>query len=58
MPCAARSGWASSLLLRGEVAQAGGWLARGERLVEQAGPTAPGRGFLLVPEFLERAGQR
>jgi ATP/maltotriose-dependent transcriptional regulator MalT len=39
------------LLLRGEVAQSGGWLARGERLVEQ-GPDGAGRGLLLVPEFL------
>ncbi len=40
------------LLLRGEVAQAGGWLARGERLVEQAGLDGAGRGLLLLPEFL------
>ena len=40
------------LLLRGEVAQASGWLARGERLVEGSGCEGAGRGFLLVPEFL------
>ena len=40
------------LLLRGEVAQSSGWLARGERLVEGSGWDGAGRGFLLVPEFL------
>ena len=40
------------LLLRGEVAQSSGWLARAERLVEGSGRDGPGRGFLLVPEFL------
>ena len=40
------------LLLRGEVAQSSGWLARGERLVEGSGRDGAGRGFLLVPEFL------
>jgi DNA-binding NarL/FixJ family response regulator len=43
---------AFGLLMRGEVAQSGGWLARGERLVERSGVDAAGRGFLLVPEFL------
>lgn len=40
-----------ALLLRGEIAQSGGWLARGERLVEQAGLDGAGRGLLLLPEF-------
>ena len=40
------------LLLRGEVSQSSGWLARGERLVEGSGRDGAGRGFLLVPEFL------
>jgi DNA-binding NarL/FixJ family response regulator len=40
-----------SLLLRGEVAKAGGWLARAERAV--AGRDCATRGFLLVPVFLE-----
>lgn len=38
-----------ALLLRGDLAQAGGWLARGERLVE---PDGAGSGFLLLPAFL------
>jgi hypothetical protein len=38
-----------SLTLRGELAQASGWLARAERLVEHAGRDGPGRGYLLVP---------
>jgi ATP/maltotriose-dependent transcriptional regulator MalT len=41
-----------SLLLRGEMAQGSGWLARAERLVEGEPPCAA-RGFLLVPAFLE-----
>jgi ATP/maltotriose-dependent transcriptional regulator MalT len=49
--------WLSlALLLRGEIAQAGGWLARAERLVEQAGRDCAGRGFLLVPLFLQALG--
>jgi len=43
------------LLLHGEVAQAGGWLARGQRMVEQA-PDETGRGYLRVPRFLELLG--
>ncbi len=41
-----------ALLLRGETAQSGGWLARGERLVAQAGLDGAGRGLLLLPEGL------
>jgi ATP/maltotriose-dependent transcriptional regulator MalT len=40
---------AISLMLRGETARAGGWLAGAERLVDQAGS---GRGYLRVPAFL------
>ena len=40
------------LLLRGEVARASGWLARGERLIEGSGRDGVGRGYLLVPKFL------
>jgi DNA-binding CsgD family transcriptional regulator len=40
-----------ALLLRGDVAQADGWLARGERLVEQNGLNGAGRGLLLLPQF-------
>lgn len=45
-----------ALMLRGETAQAGGWLARGERLLEQVGHDCPGRGFLLVPAVLRASG--
>ena len=39
----------SRSLLRGEMAHGSGWLARAERLVEDAGPACAARGFLLVP---------
>jgi ATP/maltotriose-dependent transcriptional regulator MalT len=41
------------LLLRGEVARAGGWLARAERLVAEADRDCAAASFLLVPVFLE-----
>jgi len=41
-----------SLVLRGEMAQGSGWLARAERLVEGDHEGAA-RGFLLVPAFLQ-----
>jgi DNA-binding NarL/FixJ family response regulator len=55
---AARSAFwlAMTLLLRGEVARADGWLARGERLVAEAGRECAARGLLLVPVFLEALG--
>ena len=40
------------LMLRGEAARAGGWLAGAERLVEDAGRDGAGRGYLRVPVFL------
>ena len=43
----------ASLLLRGETARGSGWLARAERLVEDAAPACAVRGFLLVPVFLD-----
>jgi ATP/maltotriose-dependent transcriptional regulator MalT len=42
----------TELMLRGEMAQAGGWLARAERLVEELGGRTSLRGLLLVPGFL------
>jgi ATP/maltotriose-dependent transcriptional regulator MalT len=45
-----------SFLLRGEVAHAGGWLARGERLVEESGGRGSAGGLLRVPRFLEALG--
>jgi DNA-binding NarL/FixJ family response regulator len=42
-----------ALLMRGETAQASGWLARGERLADSvSGRELSSRGLLLVPVFL------
>ena len=38
---------------RGEMAQGGGWLARGARLVEETGYDGVERGFLLIPQALQ-----
>ena len=46
-----------SLLLRGEQATAGGWLARGERLLDQAGADHAAHGYLLMPRFLDALGR-
>ena len=40
------------LLQRGEMAQAGGWLTRAGRLIEETGYDGPERGRLLIPEGL------
>jgi DNA-binding NarL/FixJ family response regulator len=48
---------ALTLLFRGEMAQAGGWLARAERLVREAGEPCAARGFLLLPTYLETLGR-
>lgn len=42
------------LMLRGEAARAGGWLGRAGRM---AGATGSGRGYLLVPAFLDALGR-
>jgi DNA-binding CsgD family transcriptional regulator/tetratricopeptide (TPR) repeat protein len=44
------------LMLRGQSAQAGGWLARAERLVEDGALDCPAAGYLLVPRFLAALG--
>jgi ATP/maltotriose-dependent transcriptional regulator MalT len=47
--------WAALvLLLRGEMAQAGGWMTRAERIVEELGADVPvaARGMLLIPAAL------
>ena len=44
---------ALGLLLRGEMAQAGGWLARAARLLDEAGDDCAARGYLQIPVFLE-----
>ncbi|MDT0351086.1 response regulator transcription factor [Pseudonocardia charpentierae] len=53
-PAAARYAWwiAFCLLLRGRMAQAGGWLTRSRRLVDEAGVECAASGYLLIPEFL------
>jgi ATP/maltotriose-dependent transcriptional regulator MalT len=44
------------LMLRGQVAQAGGWLARGERLAAEV-DDCPSAGYLLVPVVLRALGE-
>ncbi len=53
---AARSAFwlASCLMMRGQMAQAGGWLARAERLV--AGLDCAAAGYLLIPALLAALG--
>ena len=41
-----------SMMQRGEMAQAGGWLARAARLIEESGYDGPQCGRLLIPEGL------
>jgi DNA-binding CsgD family transcriptional regulator len=45
---------ALSCINEGEMAQAGGWLARAHQLVEAVDGDCAERGFLLVPEAIER----
>ncbi|MGH9042949.1 MAG: LuxR C-terminal-related transcriptional regulator [Acidimicrobiia bacterium] len=40
-----------ALLFRGEMAQASGWLARSQRLLEEAGNEGAVRGFLMLPAY-------
>jgi ATP/maltotriose-dependent transcriptional regulator MalT len=44
---------ALTLALRGETARSDGWRARGERLIEEAGPSCTARGYLRLAEFLD-----
>lgn len=51
--------WAALiLLLRGEMAQAGAWMTRAERIVEELGSEVPvaAQGMLLIPAFLAALG--
>ena len=41
------------LMQRGEMAQAGGWIARAARLIEETGYDGTERGLLLVPQALQ-----
>ena len=40
------------LVMRGQVAQAHGWMARADRLLQEGGVECAAAGFLLVPQFL------
>jgi DNA-binding NarL/FixJ family response regulator len=40
------------LVLKGQMARAGGWLARAERLVDDAGVECAATGYILVPRLL------
>ena len=44
---------AQGLLLRGEMARGGGWLARAQRLLDEANHDGVERGYLLLPVALE-----
>jgi DNA-binding CsgD family transcriptional regulator/tetratricopeptide (TPR) repeat protein len=43
---------AMCLMMRGQMARAGGWLTRAHRLVERAGGDCAAAGYVLIPEFL------
>jgi DNA-binding NarL/FixJ family response regulator len=43
------------LTFRGETARAGGWVARGERLLDEAGPDCAEQGWRLLPAALRAA---
>jgi DNA-binding NarL/FixJ family response regulator len=53
---AARCAWWLSFHLSnlGDLAQASGWLARAQRLLEPEPPDCPERGYLLLPAVIER----
>ncbi|HET7039303.1 MAG TPA: hypothetical protein VFH97_05405, partial [Gemmatimonadales bacterium] len=56
LPAAARCAYwiVSALLERGDHAQAGGWLARAQRLLDEERLDCVERGYLLVPDALRR----
>ena len=48
------AGWlAQGLLLRGEMARGGGWLARAQRLLDEGNHDDVGRGYLLLPVAIQ-----
>jgi DNA-binding CsgD family transcriptional regulator len=52
------AGWlAQGLLLRGEMARGGGWLARAQRLLDEAHHDGVERGYLLLPVALQSFDQ-
>ncbi len=51
------AGWlAIGLMLRGDMAQASGWLARAARLLDETADDCAARGYLQVPVFLQTLG--
>ena len=56
---AARCAWwiGHNLMFLGQSAPAGGWFARGRRLVESADRDSVERGYLLIPGIFERSGE-
>jgi DNA-binding CsgD family transcriptional regulator len=56
---AARCAWwiGHNLLFLGQSAPAGGWFARGRRLLERDDRDSVERGYLLIPTLIERSGQ-
>jgi ATP/maltotriose-dependent transcriptional regulator MalT len=59
LPRAARCAFylASSLLNKGESAQAGGWLARARRILDDVPGDCVERGYVLVPEAMRLIGE-
>ncbi len=45
------------LMHSGEFAQAGGWLARAHRIVEESGVDGPERGYIQIPRGLQLLGE-
>ncbi len=52
-PLSARSGGRWRSIFRGETARAGGWVARGQRLVDEHGLDGPAHGYLLLPSAFQ-----
>ena len=46
-----------SFLFRGERARAGGWFARAQRIIDEAGVDCLERGYLLAPVWLDQMGR-
>src|SRR6185295_6355665 len=48
---------AFGLMNRGDMAQAGGWLARAQRLLDEGGQDCVERGYLLLPAGMQHLAQ-
>jgi DNA-binding CsgD family transcriptional regulator len=46
---------ALTLLFQGDMARGGGWLARGQRILDEAGLDCPARGYLMLPVAVGKA---